>query len=662
MQDFAQALWTPSAEFAASSNMRHYRNWLAETKKLDFQDYNALWKWSVDEVGAFWHSIWEYYEVIGHSDWQTPLQWQPGQHLMEARWFGGARLNYAEHIFRQRSDTRPALLFQSEREALREISWAELYQQTAALTAFLRSRGLKAGDRVAAYLPNTPAAIVGFLAAASIGAVWSACSPDFGVSSVADRFQQIEPCVLIAADGYSYNGKDFDRMEEVRALCKALPDIHTTLLLSNLNPDASPEDLPGGVAWAEALKAPAEGLHFEALPFDHPLWVLYSSGTTGKPKAITHSVGGCLLEHLKALGLHQNCRPGDRFFWLSTTGWMMWNYANAALLHGCTVVVYDGSPAWPDINVLWDIARHAEITHFGAGAAYYISCMKRGLDFRLEKPLPMQSIGSTGSPLPPEGFEWLQHNVKPEAWLISLSGGTDVCSGFVGGCPEWPVYAGEIQCRMLGCHLEAWNDAAEPVTDEVGEMVICKPMPSMPVYFWNDPGGERYRQSYFEHFPGVWRHGDWVKITPRGGVIIYGRSDATLNRDGVRIGTSEVYSAAESVPEVADSLVVCIEQSGGRYHMPLFVVLQDGAQLDVALKKRIAHALRSQYSPRHVPDEIVAVPGIPYTISGKKMETAVKKLLMGATAAQAATAGAMRNPEVLEWFLAFAAARSADNT
>jgi acetoacetyl-CoA synthetase len=656
MQDpsLAPPLWIPDKSFSEKSNMQAYMNWLAETKNLKFPDYQSLWEWSVNQPAAFWDSIRSFYELIFHSP-HTSILDKPEGGMIGTRWFEGATVNYAEHIFRNKTDQRPALVFRSERHPMTEVSWAELEDSTARMARFLLDSGVKKGDRVASFLPNIPEAIIAFLATNSIGAIWSSCSPDFGTASVVDRFQQIEPKVLFVADGYSYNGKGYSRMEESRELIASLPTLEKVVFLPYLDPDAIPEGIPFAVEWANALGTESAPLNFEPVAFNDPLWILYSSGTTGKPKAITHSVGGILIEHFKALGLHQNVKPGDRFFWYSTTGWMMWNYANAALLTGGTVVIYDGSAAFPSIHVLWDLAETARINHFGGGASYYIACMKKGLNFAgTDKLENLQSLGSTGSPLPPEAFNWIYECVKSDLWLISLSGGTDICSGFVGGSPFLPVYAGEIQCRMLGCKVEAFNESGKSVTGEVGEMVITQPMPSMPVFFWKDAKNARYQSSYFEMYPGLWRHGDWVRISEDGSLVIYGRSDATLNRGGVRIGTSEVYSAVDGLSEISDSLVVSIELKGGKYYMPLFVLPANGVELDEALKLRINRQLRTQFSPRHVPDEIIQVKAIPYTISGKKMETPVKKILMGMDPGKAASRDAMKNPESLSFFEDFA--------
>lgn len=642
--------------------MKQYMDWLFVKKGLYFRDYADLWDWSTTDLEDFWESIWQFFAVQSTTEYEQVLD-KPAGGMIGTRWFEGARLNYAEHIFRQRTDSRDAILFQSERTAvsrrsLTRMSWTELERQVACLSLFLRESGVRPGDRVVSVLPNIPQAVVGFLATNAAGAVWSSCSPDFGTPSIVERFQQIEPVVLIAADGYTYNGKPVDKTATIRELRAALPSLRTVIWLPYLDPDSRLED---SILWNDILKTPTPELVFEAVAFDHPIWILYSSGTTGKPKAITHSVGGCLLEHLKALALHQDVRPGERYFWYSTTGWMMWNYSVASLLAGATLVLYDGSAGYPDLNVLWNLAAETQIHHFGGGAAFYLACMRAGLSLADKPRFPhLRTIGSTGSPLPPEGFRWIYEHVKKDVWLISLSGGTDICSGFVGGCPMLPVYEGEIQCRMLGCKLEAFNEEGKPVRDELGEMVILEPMPSMPIYFWNDRSddparnNERYRSSYFEQYEGIWRHGDWIKITSRQTIVIYGRSDATLNRDGVRIGTSEIYSATEGVEGVKDSLVVCLELPGGRYFMPLFVVLKEGQSLTDDLQQHIRRALRTQYSPRHVPDAIYQVADIPYTISGKKVEAPVKKLLMGQPPETTASRDTLRNPSALDAFVAFA--------
>lgn len=660
-QPTPKPLYTPDRRITDQSLMKQYMNWLFVKKGLYFRDYDDLWDWSVNDGEDFWESIWQFFDVQSHTPYHQLVYRPSNADMIGTEWFIGATLNYAEHIFRHKATqprTGPALLFASERQSLTGLSWATLEQQVAAVAAYLRQQGVGVGDRVVAVLPNIPEAVVAFLAANSIGAVWSSCSPDFGSTSIIDRFGQIEPNVLIAADGYTYNGKQLDKREAIHDLCDNLPTLRHIIWVPYLNRTDNPTDglSEQHVLWQDVLHTPApDGLVFEAVPFNHPIWILYSSGTTGKPKAITHSVGGCLLEHLKVLALHQDVRVGERYFWHSTTGWMMWNFALGSMLVGATLVLYDGSVAYPDLYVLWRLAEDARITHFGGGAAYFVACMRAELKPVSTVKLPhLRTIGSTGSPLPPEGFRWIYESVKSNVWLISFSGGTDVCSGFVGGNPLLPVYEGEIQCRLLGCYVDAFNEQGKPVRGDLGEMVILEPMPSMPIYFWNDPSNDRYRNSYFTQYPGVWRHGDYICITERNSVVIQGRSDATLNRDGVRIGTSEIYSAVESLPEVTDSLVVGLEQPGGRYFMPLFVVLRAGLTLTGELITQIKQALRSQLSPRHVPDAVYAITEVPYTISGKKLETPVKKILSGVDVSLVTSKDTLRNPAALDQFVAFA--------
>ncbi len=649
MKNDNNALWSPSDDFIKESNLNKYLNWLKENRNLQIGDYHSLWKWSVKNIAGFWESIWQFCNIKLHS-FYSEVMIKPKEGMIGTKWFPGATLNYAEHIFRNKTSRHPAIVFQSEQHPLTEISWTVLETKVAIVANYLKGIGIQKGDRVVSTLPNIPETVIAFLATNAIGAVWSSCSPDFGNASVVDRFQQIGPKLLFAVDGYTYNGKVFEKKESLQELIKSLPTLKQVVFLPYLNKNLG---LRGTVSWEELMRKEAGPLQFEPVPFDHPIWILYSSGTTGKPKAITHSVGGCLLEHFKILILHQDVKPGERYFWYSTTGWMMWNFSVACLLAGATLVIYEGSAGYPDLEVLWELAAAAKINHFGGGAAFFIACMKAGLRYG-DKQLPaLRTIGSTGSPLPPEAFDWIYRSVKKNVWLISFSGGTDICSGFVGGCPLWPVYSGEIQCRLLGCYLEALDEQGKPVREQLGEMVILEAMPSMPVYFWNDTNNERYRSSYFEKYPGVWWHGDWIEITNRRSVIIFGRSDATLNRDGVRIGTSEVYSAVDHIPEVSDCLVVCLEQAGGKYFMPLFVMLKEKIELNEELKKKIKTQLRSQYSPRHVPDEIYQVNEIPYTISGKKMEAPVKKILMGMDVAKVASKDTMKNPASLDYFVQF---------
>ena len=640
-------LWSPSADFRRTTNLADYLAWLDRERGLRFDGYAELHQWSVRELEAFWQSIWDYYGVISAT---PPTRVLSTREMPGAHWFAGARLNFAEHIFRAATEAHPALLAADECGGMREIGWRELSDQVARLAAWLRGRGVVPGDRVVAYLANVPEAVVAFLAAAAVGAVWSSCSPDFGTNSVVDRFRQIEPKVLIATSGYTYNGRPMTRTRELAQLREALPSLEQLLLVG------AGDGIAGITRWDEVQAGAVPELHFTQVDFDHPLWILYSSGTTGIPKAITQGHGGVLLEQLKHLGLHCDVRAGDRFFWYSTTGWVMWNIGLSALLLGATPVLYDGNPGYPDQHRLWALAEQARLTHFGAGAAYLIACMKAGLKPGEDHDLgPLRMLGSTGSPLPEEAFEWVYEAVKRDLWLLSMSGGTDIASAFVGGCPLLPVHAGEIQCALLGVDVQALDPEGRALLGEVGEMVVLAPMPSMPVYFWNDPGDVRYRESYFEEYPGRWRHGDWMRVSAAGTVQILGRSDSTLNRGGVRIGTAEIYRGVERVAAVADSLAVSIELADGGHYLPLFVRLQPGLSLNDEIRAAIRASLREHFTPRHVPDEILQVDEIPYTLTGKKMETPVKKLLMGFPPERAANRDAMSNPGSLDYFVAFAA-------
>ncbi len=654
MQEIEQGslIWTPGQAVIESANLTHYMRWLAARRGLHFSNYAGLWRWSVTEVEAFWESLWEYFGLRYAQRWETALE---ERRMPGARWFPGSRLNFAENIFARRTAERPMMLYQSEWEPLREISWAQAEEQVGRLARALQRMGVRAGDRVAAYLPNIPEAMLAMLAAASLGAVWSSCSPDFGERSVLDRFTQIEPKVLVAVDGYQYNGKRFDRREAIRALQQALPTVERTILVPHLG--AGADGLLNTTLWEEVLAegGPAGAVEFAQLPFDHPLWILYSSGTTGLPKAIVHGHGGILLELVKSACFHNDLRPGDRFFWYTSTGWMMWNYLLGSLLSGASIILYNGSPGYPDLHALFELAERSGMSYFGASAAFISACLKGGVRpnqrFDLRR---IRAVGSTGSPLSPEGFGWVYENINRQLALESLSGGTDLCTAFVGGARIQPIYAGEIQGPVLGAKVLAYNEAGQPVVDEVGELVIAEPMPSMPLYFWGDPEMERYRASYFEMYPGVWRHGDWISFNQRGGCVIYGRSDSTINRQGIRMGTSEIYRVVDSFPEVADSLVIDLELLGRESYMALFVVMRAGEALTGELAERIKQRLRQEVSPRHVPDEVIAIPEVPYTLSGKKMEVPVRKILLGMEPGQAAKRGAMRNPAALDFFVAFA--------
>jgi acetoacetyl-CoA synthetase len=645
-------MWEPTEELKSRATITKYLKWLESERGLSFKDYISLWEWSVTEVENFWQSLWQFFDIKASKPYTSILS---ERKMPGAKWFQGAELNYAEHVFRHMSSQRPALIFQSEIVSLTELSWEELYQLVAAVATTLRDLGVKRGDRVVAYMPNIPQTLVAFLACAGIGATWSSCSPDFGTRSVIDRFNQIGPKVLFAVDGYQYGGKSFDLRSAVGELQQSLATLEKTVLVPYLKPDAQPDGLDKVLMWDHILKKEDGELLFEQVPFDHPLWVVYSSGTTGLPKGLVHGHGGILLEFMKFSRLHMNIQTGDRFFWFSTTGWVMWNVLQGSLLQGATPILYDGSPGYPDLNVVWDLAAKAKMTFFGTSAAYLTGCMhaclEPGENYDLSN---LKAIGSTGSPLPVEGFKWVYERVKSDILLGSTSGGTDPCTGFLGSCPLLPVRAGELQCRCLGVNARAFDESGRSLIDEVGELVITEPMPSMPLYLWNDPDNSRYIASYFDMYPGVWRHGDWVKFTSRGSGVILGRSDSTINRLGVRMGSSEIYSAVEDLPEVVDSLVIGFETSHGNYLMPLFVVLKDDVELNEDLKKMINTKIRNTLSPRHVPDEIYAIRGVPRTLNAKKLEVPVKKILSGVPVEKAVNVDSMANPDSISFFVELA--------
>ena len=630
--DEPRILWRPDPDVVARSRIAAFRSWLAANRGVELADYDALWRWSVADLEGFWGALAEFAGARFHAPPRAVLTdiTMPG-----ARWFPGATLNYAEHALAPgpgKADDDLAVIFRREDGERQECSWGALRRRVAAARSALVSLGVERGDRVVALAPNTLETLVAFLATASVGAIWSSCSPDFGTRAVADRFTQLAPMVLIAVDGYGYGGKHFDIRSTVDAVSQQIPSLRATI---------RPAD------WERLLAEHAGAqLAFEAVEFDHPLWVLYSSGTTGLPKGIVHGHGGIVVEYLKALGLQADLGPGDRFFWFTTTGWMMWNHLISGLLVGSTIVLYDGSPGYPDLGVLWRLAQDERITYFGTSAPFIQACRKDGVrpgaDYDLTD---LQMLGSTGAPLSPEGFRWIASEIGSSMQICSVSGGTDVCTAFVGAAPDVPVWEGEISCRALGAAVVALDEAGHELIDEVGELVITKPMPSMPVCFWNDPDGSRLHDAYFDVYPGLWRHGDWIRITPRGSCVIYGRSDATLNRGGVRMGTAEFYSVVEGLDEVLDSLVI----DAGK--LLCFVVLAPGVAL-ADVEPQLRTALRAELSPRHVPDRFVVIDEVPRTLNGKKCEVPVKKILAGRAPTEVLSPGALRNPDSLTPFLA----------
>jgi acetoacetyl-CoA synthetase len=642
-----EVLWQATSAQIEATRLAGYQSWLSSKRSLHFDDYAELWQWSVEDVEVFWQTIWDYFDIQADG---VALPVLANDRMPGADWYPNVRINYAEHIFRNAVASRPALIARAENESVREVSWAELERDTGAMASKLRSLGIGQGDRVASYLPNRVETVIAFLACATLGAIWSSCSPDMGAEVVLDRFRQIEPNLLLASESYSYNGKTHDRSAVVEALLRELPSVKTVVHVAGPIASTVENTWRDCITWVEATRIAAK-LTFERLPFSHPLWVVYSSGTTGLPKAMVHGHGGIVMTHLKTLALQQDLRPGDRMLFLGGTGWIVWNLQLGALLTSASIVLYDGNPAWPDKQALWKFMDEYGVTSFGCGAAFLVNNMKDGVrPCDIAKLPQLRAIFSTGSPLPVEAYRWAYDVIKKDLWLASISGGTDIASGFVACAPMLPVVAGEIQCAELGLAAYAFNDDGQPVVDEVGELVITKPMPSMPLYFWNDKDNQRYRESYFETFPNVWRHGDWIRFTSRGSSVIYGRSDSTINRFGIRMGTAEIYRVVEEIPAIRDSLVVDLEYLGRPSLMPLFVVLNPGFELDAALKALIAQQIRTKASARHVPDDVYEVKEIPMTRTGKKMEVPVRKLLLGAARDKVANPDSMVNPMSMDFF------------
>lgn len=648
----------PSATDVQQARVTAFTAWLARRDNRSFPDYEALWRYSVSETASFWDAIREYFGISLSGDVSTVLveSKMPG-----AQWYPDAKLNYVDQVFKHSSPQRPAIVFGREDGSLQDVQWDRLERDAGALAAWLRRVGVAPGDRVVAYLPNIPQAVVAFLAVASIGAIWSMCSPDMGAASVLDRFRQIEPKVLLAADGYVYGGKRYSRADSIAELVREIPSLTQLVWVQNAG-GAPPETLSDLTTRWESAIADEAPLVPEKVAFDHPLWIVYSSGTTGLPKAIVHGHGGVVLEHVKLAALHNNLGPADRFFWYSSTGWIMWNIQVGCLLVGATICLFDGSPAGAragvqDLTTLWRYAARVGATFFGAGAAFYANCQKAGLRLADSNLNTVRAVGSTGSPLAPESEQWIYDALGRSIWVASVSGGTDFASAFVGALPTLASYLGEMQCRCLGARVEAWDENGLASSGEVGELVCTAPMPSMPLYFWNDPQGTRYHESYFDVYPGVWRHGDWIRLISHEGAcgaVIYGRSDATINRHGIRMGTADLYRIVEALPEIVDSLVVDLEYLGRDSYMPLFVVLRPGLQLEQALRDRISAEIRTRHSARHVPNEVLQVPAIPRTITGKKLELPVKKLLLGKAAGAVVNRDAMADPAALDWFVQFA--------
>ncbi|SRR5579875_375810 len=648
-------LWTPSPEWVERSNLTAYMRWLARTRSLNFTSYEELWRWSVDDLDAFWASIWEYCGIQA----STPYERVLGRREMPgAEWFPGARLNYAEHALRFERPGADAVYHLSERTPLTRMSWQDLGQAVRKLATQLRALGIRPGDRIAGYMPNIPQTLIAMLATTSIGAIWTSCGPEFGTRGVLDRFTQLAPRLLFCVDGYQYASKPFDRRQELERILGELPSLEHVVCVPYLHADERRPFSRRTIFWEDLFTGPAvprEAFRFEQVPFGHPLWILFSSGTTGLPKAIVHSHGGILIEQLKALNFQMDMKPGERLFFYTTTGWMMWNFLVSCLVANVVPVLYDGSLMHPEPDSLWRMYEESGAALIGANPGYVGLLEKAGVappreKFRLEH---LRCVMLAGSPVTPEVMAWFYENVKRDLWVQNGSGGTDICSAFVAGVPILPVRAGEIQARMLGVDAAAYNEHGESVVNEVGELVVRRPMPSMPVFLWGDEDFARYRESYFDMYPGVWRQGDFFRINERGACFVLGRSDATLNRHGVRIGTAEIYRSLALIPEIDDSLIVNLDLPGGKFFMPLFVKLKDGLKLDARLEDTMRRKLRQEYSPRHVPDKIYQVPDIPYTLTGKRMEVPVRRILAGVPPAKAANRDAMANPRALDWFIEY---------
>ena len=646
-------LWVPTPERVATANVTVFLTWLRQARGLEFDGYPELWQWSVTETAAFWQAVWDYSDIIASA---PPTAALAAAEMPGAQWFPEARLNYAENVLRREAPGQVALYHHSESVPVTPVYWDELGPAVRALATRLRALGIQPGDRVASLLPNIPAAVIAMLATTAIGAIWTSVSPDFGARGAGDRFRQLQPRVLICTGGYAYNGRDYDRSAELRQVIGELGCLEQVIYLPFGD---GPAPVAGTLSWADALSGPAvtrEEFTFHHGPFDMPLWILFSSGTTGLPKAITHSHGGILLEQHKLQRLNMNLSDGDVLFFYTTTGWMMWNFLVSSLLLGVKPLLYDGNPGYPEPDALWRMAAQARVTLFGGSPAYADMLARRGVVPREKYDLSaLQTVMLAGSPVTTEVYAWFYRNVKRDLWLHVGSGGTDICSGFTGGSPTLPTYAGEHQHRNLGVAAHAFDAGGQPVVDEVGEMVITRPLPSMPVRLWGDDAAmTRYKATYFDQWPGVWRQGDYFLVTPRGGAFVLGRSDATLNRAGVRIGTAEIYQVLAGLPAVEDALVVNLDLPGGQFFMPLFVQLADGCVLDGDLVAAIEDRLRREYTPRHVPDKIIAVPAIPVTLTGKKLEVPVRRLLLGVPLEQAANPSAMANPAALDAILDYA--------